>query len=135
MFAKGITQGLVISLLLLSFAFILSRIGFSEETTRDGPVILYMILVMGIGYLLKRKRQRSIYILEVLADKGLLRYAFGVAIPIVSLAIFNLFEEITSVGSMWPLFLLVIIPFAIFSQILNFWVLVVFGSWLCKETF
>jgi len=133
MLVKGLALGLVITAVIFGFAFFLRSLGVSEVDSNNSAIVTYMILTVALGYFLKKAQAKEKHLGEI-TSKRLFWLATGAVVPMVTLAIAFHLGDIKSVGTLWPLFLIALIPFAIFSQAIHFWVLVLFGVWLCKKS-
>lgn len=134
MIKKGLIHCTGVLLLTLAVFLIAYRLfALSKPDSEALAGIGYMLTVGFLGYIWKLKNGRTFSVLDPGTNKTLIHYAFGAAIVLVCVTLPLAIKIIVSVGSWWPLALLFLIPFGLFSQAVNFIILMVVGGWFCRK--
>ena len=107
--------------------------GFEKSNAEALAGLIYMLAVGILGYIWKLKNGRTYSLLDGDGNKKLIHYAFGAAIVLVGIMLLASIKFIVSIGSWWPLVLILLVPLGLFAQTLHFTILVMAGGLFCRK--
>ncbi len=132
---KGIIHGLGVSLLtILTFYIAFHYFNFDNDKAEKISGLTYMASIFILGFIWKKRNGITMSFSNIEATINLLRYAFGMAIVVVFFSLFAMFDEISAFGQWWPLFMIILVPFALFAQTAHISVMTAMGGWFCRIT-
>jgi len=130
---KGSAHGIGLIVLVIVVNIICSKFALSSKDSGGIAELTYLAAVGLIGFFWKKRNGKTFSLIDGEANKDLFSYSLGAITPLVLVLTVVEFNKISAVGDWWPLFMLFLIPFGLFSQALNFAAILAMGGWFYKN--